>query len=128
MQHEMPLHPTALVKWRTRVGAEKLALLLQETIALALREKQVSPKEIEQVNRRRDQRHFGRRRIKSSEASARFSFCDDFLALTARKESIWQQRPMESRLGCRVTPPNLPPVRRKPSRPACTVDFSGRTP
>jgi IS5 family transposase len=50
MQHELPLHPTALVKWRTRVGAEKLALLLQETIALALREKQVSPKEIEQVN------------------------------------------------------------------------------
>lgn len=50
MQHELPLHPTALVKWRGRVGAERLALLLQETIALALREKQVSPKEIEQVN------------------------------------------------------------------------------
>ena len=50
MQHELPLHPTALVKWRGRVGAEKLALLLQETIALAVREKHVSPKEIEQVN------------------------------------------------------------------------------
>jgi IS5 family transposase len=50
MQHELPLHPTALVKWRSRVGAEKLVLLLQETITLALREKQVSPKEIEQVN------------------------------------------------------------------------------
>jgi IS5 family transposase len=50
MQHELPLHPTAMVKWRGRVGAEKLALLLQETIALALREKQVSPKEIAQVN------------------------------------------------------------------------------
>ena len=50
MQHELPLHPTALVKWRQRVGAEKLATLLQETIALALREKQVSPKELEQVN------------------------------------------------------------------------------
>lgn len=50
MQHELPLHPTALVKWRSRVGAEKLTLLLQETIMLALREKQVSPKEVEQVN------------------------------------------------------------------------------
>jgi IS5 family transposase len=50
MQHKLPLHPTALAKWRGRVGVEKLTLLLQETIAMALREKQVSPKEIEQVN------------------------------------------------------------------------------
>lgn len=50
MQHELPLHPTALVKWRSRVGAERLAMLLQETIALALREKRVSSKELEQVN------------------------------------------------------------------------------
>lgn len=49
MQHELPLHPTALVKWRQRVGVEKLVLLLQETIALALSEKLVSPKEFEQV-------------------------------------------------------------------------------
>lgn len=50
MQHDLPLHPTALVKWRKRVGGEKLATLLQETIALAVREKQVSAKELEQVN------------------------------------------------------------------------------
>lgn len=50
MQHELPLHPTALVKWRGRVGAERLTLLLQETIAMALREKQVSAKELEHVN------------------------------------------------------------------------------
>lgn len=50
MQHELPLHPTALVKWRGRVGAERLALLLQETVAIALHEKQVSPKELKQVN------------------------------------------------------------------------------
>jgi len=50
MQHELPLHPTALVKWRSRVGTEKLTLFLQETILLALREKKVSPKEIEQVH------------------------------------------------------------------------------
>jgi IS5 family transposase len=50
MQHELPLHPTTMVKWRKRVGADKLAMLLQETIALALREKQVSPQELQQVN------------------------------------------------------------------------------
>lgn len=50
MQHELPLHPTSLVKWRKRVGTERLQELLQETIALAVREKRVSPRELEQVN------------------------------------------------------------------------------
>lgn len=50
MQHELPLHPTSLVKWRKRVGIEKLLELLQETIALAVREKQIMPRELEQVN------------------------------------------------------------------------------
>jgi IS5 family transposase len=50
MQHELPLHPTSLVKWRKRVGVEKLAELLKETIALAVREKEVSPRELKQVN------------------------------------------------------------------------------
>ena len=50
MQHELPLHPTSLVKWRKRVGAERLMELLQETIALAVREKQVSARELRQVN------------------------------------------------------------------------------
>jgi len=50
MQHELPLHPTSLVKWRKRVGIARLRALLEETIALAVREKQVSPKELEQVN------------------------------------------------------------------------------
>lgn len=50
MQHELPLHPTVLAKWRGRVGAEKLLLLLQETITMALREKQISPKELEHIN------------------------------------------------------------------------------
>lgn len=49
MQHEAPLHPTALVKWRQRVGADRLPLLLQETIALALAGKQVTSRELEQV-------------------------------------------------------------------------------
>ena len=49
MQHEVPLHPTSLTKWRQRIGAEKLAGMLEETIALALREKQVTKKELAQV-------------------------------------------------------------------------------
>jgi transposase, IS5 family len=49
-QHEFPLHPTSLVKWRQRMGAERLAELLQETIALALREKEVTAHELRQVN------------------------------------------------------------------------------
>lgn len=49
-QHELPLHPTSLVKWRHRMGAERLAELLQETIALALREKKVTTHELRQVN------------------------------------------------------------------------------
>ena len=50
MQHRMPLHPTALVKWRQRVGEEKLAELLQETIAAARRGKHVSERELSHVN------------------------------------------------------------------------------
>lgn len=50
MQHEVPLHPTSLTKWRNRVGAERMSELLQETIALALREKQVTKQELKQVN------------------------------------------------------------------------------
>lgn len=50
MQHEPPLHPTALVKWRQRVGAERLAELLSETIDLAVREKHVRKAELQQIN------------------------------------------------------------------------------
>lgn len=50
MQHECPIHPTSLGKWRTRVGPERLAELLKETINLALREKHVSKRDLEQVN------------------------------------------------------------------------------
>lgn len=49
LQHELPLHPTSLVKWRNRVGAETLIALLQETISLAMREKLVSTRELEHV-------------------------------------------------------------------------------
>lgn len=50
MQHDVPLHSTSLTKWRQRVGAEKLVELLQETIALAVREQHVTQQELERVN------------------------------------------------------------------------------
>lgn len=49
MQHQPPVHSTALVKWRQRVGAEKLALLLKETIDQAVAEKNMTPHELQQV-------------------------------------------------------------------------------
>lgn len=49
MQHECPIHPTSLVKWRQRVGAEKLEMLLQETIRTAVKTKQVSPTQFQKV-------------------------------------------------------------------------------
>jgi hypothetical protein len=50
MQHDVPLHSTSLTKWRQRVGVEKLVELLQETIALAVREKHVTKQELARVN------------------------------------------------------------------------------
>lgn len=50
MQHECPLHPTSLSRWRGRVGPERLEELLKETISLAVREKQLSPRDLRQVN------------------------------------------------------------------------------
>ena len=50
MQHELPLHPTCLTKWRQRVGADKLLALVEETIAIALQDKLVTKRELAQVN------------------------------------------------------------------------------
>lgn len=50
MQHEVPLDPSSMSRWRKRVGEQRLELLLQETIDLAVREKHVSKGELERVN------------------------------------------------------------------------------
>jgi hypothetical protein len=42
MQHEVPLHPTLLTKWRQRVGKEQLLELLAEAIATVERTTGVS--------------------------------------------------------------------------------------
>jgi IS5 family transposase len=50
MQHGCPIHPTSMTKWRNRVGADRLAVLLQETIDLAVREKHLPKRDLERVN------------------------------------------------------------------------------
>ena len=50
LQHECPIHPTSMTRWRKRVGAERLEELLRETIALAKREGHVSQRDLERVN------------------------------------------------------------------------------
>jgi IS5 family transposase len=50
MQHECPIDPSSLSRWRKRVGAERLESLLHETIALAKRDGHVSQADLERVN------------------------------------------------------------------------------
>jgi IS5 family transposase len=50
LQHQCPIHPTSMTRWRKRVGADRLVELLQETIALAKREGRVSQRDLERVN------------------------------------------------------------------------------
>lgn len=49
MQHEAPIHPTSLTKWRNRVGAQRLSVMLQETIDLAVKAGEVNKQELAQV-------------------------------------------------------------------------------
>ena len=49
-EHGMPCHPTSLVKWRRRVGAEGIEQLLKETISTGKREGQITDKELSNVN------------------------------------------------------------------------------
>src|SRR5450432_2862198 len=50
MQHELPIDPSSLSKWRKRVGAERLEKLLEATLHTALAMKAVRPQEFQQVN------------------------------------------------------------------------------
>ena len=49
LQHECPIHPTSMTKWRNRVGVERLESLLEETIALAVREKHLPKNDLERI-------------------------------------------------------------------------------
>jgi len=49
MQHDAPIDPSSMSRWRKRVGAERLELLLKETIELAVREKQLPTRDLARV-------------------------------------------------------------------------------
>lgn len=49
MQHQCPLHPTSLTKWRNRVG-DKLELLLEEILTVAIETKALKPHAFKHVN------------------------------------------------------------------------------
>jgi transposase, IS5 family len=49
-QHRLPCHPTSLVKWRNRVGAEGVEKLLKQVIKTALAVEALSADEVKQVN------------------------------------------------------------------------------
>ena len=50
MQHESPIDPSSLSKWRKRVGAERLEKLLEATIQAVLAMKALRPQEFQKVN------------------------------------------------------------------------------
>jgi transposase, IS5 family len=50
MQHELPIDPSSLSRWRKRVGAERLEKLLEATIKTALAMRAMRPQELEKVN------------------------------------------------------------------------------
>ena len=50
LQHELPIDPSSLSKWRKRVGPERLEKLLEATIHAALSMKALRPQELQQVN------------------------------------------------------------------------------
>jgi IS5 family transposase len=49
-EHELPCHPTSLVKWRRRLGAAGVEKLLAETLSTAKREGALGEREIKRVN------------------------------------------------------------------------------
>lgn len=49
-QHEFPLDPTSLVKWRKRIGPDGLENLLKETVETAKRKKLIKKSHLKRVN------------------------------------------------------------------------------
>lgn len=49
-EHELPCHPTSLVKWRHRLGAAGVEKLLTETLSTAKREQALGDSEVKRVN------------------------------------------------------------------------------
>jgi transposase, IS5 family len=49
MQHQFPIHPTSMVKWRRRVGANRMETLLKETLSTAKREEYIKPSDTSSI-------------------------------------------------------------------------------
>ena len=49
-QHELPCHPTSLVKWRQRIKAEGVEKMLKEILSTAMRSKALDAKDLGRVN------------------------------------------------------------------------------
>ena len=49
MQHEFPIHPTSMVKWRHRVGSKRMEVLLKETLSTAIRERYIKPSDASKI-------------------------------------------------------------------------------
>jgi len=50
MQHEPPIDPTTLTRWHSRLGAEKLGLLLKQTLEIARDRKLLKRRDLADVN------------------------------------------------------------------------------
>lgn len=48
-QHELPFDRSSMTRWRQRIGAEALEVLLAETIAIAVKTKAVSTRQLERI-------------------------------------------------------------------------------
>ena len=49
-EHELPIHPTSMTKWRNRIGEAGAEELLKETIEAGLRLKAVKPYQLKRIN------------------------------------------------------------------------------
>jgi len=49
-EHEQPIHPTSMTRWRKKVGEDGMETLLAETVAAGLKTKAITPKSVESVN------------------------------------------------------------------------------
>jgi len=49
LQHELPLNPSSLTRWRKRLGDQRLELLLSATIDAALESKAVKFRDLKRV-------------------------------------------------------------------------------
>jgi transposase, IS5 family len=48
-QHDLPCHPTSLVKWRKRVGTEGVEKLLKQVLRTAMTQKAFTKSDLKQV-------------------------------------------------------------------------------